>query len=74
MDARGPKTNTRAVLRIRGLCAKCGDWYRCDDWFDVSVPTPCCPACGLAPVKIECQRPDGVLVIGMDSASDIWLG
>lgn len=54
------------AARIRGLCAPCRAWFPCDDWFDASVPTPCCPACDLPPVKIECVSPGGVLVIGMD--------
>lgn len=38
---------------IRGLCPKCGTWFCCDDWFDQSVPLPCCPQCGLAPARLQ---------------------
>lgn len=62
METRG----MRAAARISGLCVPCRTWFPCDDWFDASVPTPCCPACHLPPAKIECETPNGVLVISMD--------
>lgn len=40
-------------LEIWGLCPKCKNWFRCDDWFDRSVPLPTCSACHLSPHDIE---------------------
>ncbi|HVL97804.1 MAG TPA: hypothetical protein VM324_00735 [Egibacteraceae bacterium] len=51
---------------ITGLCPKCGSWFACNDWFDSSVPLPCCPSCHLPPVKIHCQTPSGTLKISVD--------
>lgn len=39
-------------MRIWGLCERCEDWFRADDWFDQSVPLPTCPSCGLSPVRL----------------------
>lgn len=60
---------------IRGLCPKCRRWFACDDWFNHSVPLPCCPRCGLAPTRLQYQTPKGTSVIGIDlETSDLWIG
>lgn len=40
-------------MTIWGLCPKCDDWFRADDWFDTSVPIPTCPSCGMSPSRIS---------------------
>jgi len=62
-------------VRIRGQCPKCRRWFACDDWFDQHVPVPCCPACRLAPAKVEYQTAAGTSPIGVDLvSSEVWLG
>lgn len=78
-----PRGGTAAAsmepTRIRGLCPKCGDWFGCDDWFDQSVPLPCCPRCRLAPARL---RYEGAPATGTHSytfevgvgMSEQWIG
>lgn len=40
-----------------GLCPKCGGWFSCDDFFEFTVPTPCCPHCHLTPARVAYRFP-----------------
>lgn len=63
---------------IRGLCPKCGAWFCCDDWFDQSVPLPCCPQCRLAPTRLQYHwwsggsRSEGLELDA--TTSELWIG
>lgn len=50
-------TTPAARVAMRGLCPKCEGWFLCDDFFDVGVPTPCCPHCHLAPARVAYRFP-----------------
>lgn len=47
-------------MEIWGLCPKCREWFRCDDWFDRSVPLPTCSTCHLSPHDIEYREAQAV--------------
>ena len=40
-------------MRIWGLCDKCNEWFRADDWFNTDVPLPTCPTCGMSPAQVR---------------------
>lgn len=40
-------------MTIWGLCPKCDQWFRADDWFNTAVPLPTCPDCGMSPANIS---------------------
>lgn len=68
-----PSHDTEApTTRILGLCPKCEDWFDCDTWFDRSLPTPCCPSCGLGPAAIRYSRYESA--DGPHVTSELWLG
>lgn len=70
----GAATAVVPGVRIQGLCQKCREWFDCHDWFDQALPQPCCPACGLGPIRLQYQPPQGnTITIGL-SPSDLWIG
>lgn len=60
-------------MRIWGRCRACTEWFPCDDWFDQSVPTPCCPTCGLDPVALRYQL-DQPRSTSPHPATEVWIG
>lgn len=67
-------TALKGDVRIQGLCPKCRDWFDCDDWFDQSLPRPCCPDCGLGPTRVQYQPARGHIVDIQLAPSDLWIG
>lgn len=61
-------------LHIQGLCLKCRVWFDCDDWFDQTVPQPCCPGCGLGPVSLQYQPAHGSNDTIQLAPSELWIG
>lgn len=62
-------------MEIWGQCPKCSIWFRCDTWFDRSVPTPTCQTCALSPGALRYDLLDEQ----SDDAdrrlvSELWIG
>lgn len=53
METWDPTYPPAPSVAIFGQCPKCCGWFACDDWFDRTVPLPCCPHGQLAAVKVE---------------------
>lgn len=61
-------------MEIWGLCPKCRSWFRCDTWFDRSVPTPTCPSCALLPSALRYEQPGPTPRNGQRVLSELWIG
>lgn len=61
-------------VRIQGLCPKCRQWFDCDNWFDQALPQPCCPGCGLGPIRLQYQPAQGRIATIELAPSELWIG
>lgn len=59
---------------ILGLCPKCDHWFPCDEWFDRTVPVPCCSDCQLPPRKLAYTGPSPSNGVTGGVRSEISLG
>lgn len=59
---------------ILGLCPKCEGWFACDEWFDRTVPVPCCANCRLPPRKLVYTGPSPSMGVTGEVRSEVWLG
>lgn len=61
-------------MDIWGQCPKCRSWFRCDTWFDRSVPTPSCPSCALLPGTLRYERVEASQDADGRVLSEMWIG
>ncbi len=59
---------------ILGLCPTCDAWFPCDEWFDRTVPVPCCATCRLPPRKLVYTGPSAGTGVTGEVRSEVWLG
>lgn len=67
-------TAVKPDMPIQGLCPKCRGWFDCEDWFDRGLPQPCCPGCGLGPIRLQYQPAQGSTITVELTTSELWIG